>query len=55
MINNILTYLSIGMIFLPDPITTAIGIGLLLLICRFGKRRYSNDKKLMRSQKYLNR
>ena len=39
MIHRIITYVGIGMIVFPEPITTFIGFLILILLYRFRKRR----------------
>ena len=39
-VTKCLTSLSIAMIVLPEPVTTGLGIGMLCLIYKFGKRKF---------------
>ena len=50
MIRNIITYVSIGAILFPDPITTIVGTGVLFLMFKFGKIKCNRDT---RATKYL--
>ncbi len=50
MIRNIITYVSIGAILFPDPITTVLGTGVLFLLYKFGKNKDNSDIK---AGKYL--
>lgn len=55
MIRNIITYMSIGAILFPDPITTVIGAGVLFLMFKIGKgkgNRNINAAKYLKCSEY---
>lgn len=45
MIRNIITYAIIGLILFPDPITTIVGTGALLLMLKLGKFKCNREIK----------
>ena len=44
MIRNIITYVSIGAILFPDPITTVVGMGVLFLMVKFGNGKGNRER-----------
>ena len=44
MIRNIITYVSIGAILFPDPITTVVGMGVLFLMVKLGNGKGNRER-----------
>jgi len=53
MIRNIITYVSIGAILFPDPITTVVGTGVLFLMYKLGKNKANQNIKAAKYLKFF--